>query len=48
MLQQKTKNVCEEKIELLRRKIDLQNKEKDIEREENQLWKKSKYQLTKK
>jgi len=40
--------VCEEKIELLRRKIDLQNKEKDIEREENQLWKKSKYQLTKK
>jgi hypothetical protein len=40
--------VCEEKIELLRRKIELQNKEKDIEREENQLWKKSKYQLTKK
>jgi len=38
--------VCEEKIELLRRKIELQNKEKDIEREENQLWKKSKYQLT--
>jgi len=40
--------VCEEKIELLRRKIELHSKEEYIEREENQLWKKSIYQLSKK